>query len=113
MSIAYTRARFERQLTDTCVISTPAGYTSDGKGGRIPTPGGSATYACSLLPLNGQLSRGDVQVERGSYRLRLPWSAVVGVANSIVLLGHTYTVRWAPPAEAAAFSRIIGMDEAK
>jgi hypothetical protein len=112
MNLAYLRARAERALTDTCVISVPAGYISDGKGGRKPIAPSTATYACQLTERSGSIERGAIQVERGAYKLRLPWAAVVKAGDTIALLGRTFVVKFAPPAKAEAHTRSIGIDEA-
>ena len=112
MNLAYLRARAERALTDTCVISQAGGFTSDGKGGRIAIPPATATYACQLTERSGSIERGANQVERGAYKLRLPWAAVVKAGDTVLLLGRSFVVKFAPPAKAAAHTRIVGIDEA-
>lgn len=112
MNLTYLRRRAEQNLPDTCVISRAAGFTSDGKGGRVPGTPATTTYACQLKERGGSIERGDRQVERGAYALRLPCSAVVSAGDTIQLLGRTFKAVWAPPVKAEAHTRIIGIDEA-
>lgn len=101
----------ERAMQDSCTIVRST-ESDDGGGSTTPTGETLITTDCSFLAIRDLPADRETLEERGDYRLTVPLSTPILETDQVRYQGRLYRVVWAPPADALAVERLVGLVEA-